>query len=69
MKGDEISSTPHYYFHPLHKHLDISRVITAETSPLLAVGLEPGPFGFRAEVANHYVGTILVLTNKNKPTN
>ena len=29
-----ISLSPHYHFHPLHKHLDISRAITAETSPL-----------------------------------
>ena len=24
----------HYHFHPLHRHLDISRAITAESSPL-----------------------------------
>ena len=29
-----ISITPHYHFHPLHRHLDISRAITAESSPL-----------------------------------
>ena len=33
-KGDGISLTPHYHFHPLHRHLDISWVITAESSPL-----------------------------------
>ena len=33
-KGEGISLTPHYHFHPLHRHLDISRVITAESSPL-----------------------------------
>ena len=27
-------TTPHYHFHPLHGHLDISRAITAESSPL-----------------------------------
>ena len=55
-KGEGISLTPHYHFHPLHRHLDISRVITAESSPLhiaIAAGLEPGTFGFRAQVANH----------------
>ena len=26
--------TPHYHFHPLHRHLHISRSITAESSPL-----------------------------------
>ena len=41
-KGEGISLTPHYHFHPLHTHLDISRAITAESSPLhiLAAGLE-----------------------------
>ena len=33
-KGEGISLTPHYHFHPLHKHLDISWAITAESSPL-----------------------------------
>ena len=29
-KGEGISLTPHYHFHSLHGHLDISRAITAE---------------------------------------
>ena len=33
-KGKGISLTPHYHFHPLQRHLDISLVITAESSPL-----------------------------------
>ena len=33
-KGEGISLTPHYHFHPLHRHLDISWAITAENSPL-----------------------------------
>ena len=33
-KGEDISLTPHYHFHPLHKHLDISGAITAESSSL-----------------------------------
>ena len=33
-KGEGISVTPHYHFQPLHRHLDISRAITAENSPL-----------------------------------
>ena len=33
-KGEDISLTPHYHFHPLHRHLDISRAITAESSSL-----------------------------------
>ena len=33
-KGEGISLTPHYHFHSLHRHLDISWAITAESSPL-----------------------------------
>ena len=33
-KGEAISLTPFYHFHPLQRHLDISRAITAESSPL-----------------------------------
>ena len=33
-KGEGISLTLYYHFHPLHRHLDISREITAESSPL-----------------------------------
>ena len=33
-KGEGIFLTPHYHFHSLHRHLDISRTITAESSPL-----------------------------------
>ena len=33
-KGEGISLTPHYHFHPLHRHLGVSRAITAESSPL-----------------------------------
>ena len=33
-KGEGISLTPHYHFHPLHRRLDISRAIAAESSPL-----------------------------------
>ena len=33
-KREGISLTPHYHFHSLHRHTDISRAITAESSPL-----------------------------------
>ena len=33
-EGEAISLTPLYHCHPLHRHLDISRAITAESSPL-----------------------------------
>ena len=51
-KGEGISLTPYYQFHPLHRHLDITRAITAESSPLRRASSrtrpEPG-----AQVANH----------------
>ena len=37
-KGEGIYLTPLYHFHPLHGHLDISRAITAESSPLHIAG-------------------------------
>ena len=54
-KGEGISLILHYHFHRLRRHLDISRAITAESSPLhiASARLEPGTFGFRAQVANH----------------
>ena len=33
-KGEGIYLTPVYHFHPLHRHLDISQAVTAESSPL-----------------------------------
>ena len=33
-KGEGISLTPHYHFHPFQRHLDISRAVTAASSPL-----------------------------------
>ena len=33
-KGEDIYLTPLYHFYPLHRHLDISRAVTAESSPL-----------------------------------
>ena len=37
-KGEGIYLTPLYHFHPLHRHLDISRAIAAESSPLQIAG-------------------------------
>ena len=54
-KGGD-SLPPLYHFHPLHRQLDISRTITAESPPLHIVstaGLEPETFGFRAQLAKH----------------
>ena len=33
-KGESISLTPQYHFYPVHRYLDISRAINAESSPL-----------------------------------
>ena len=33
-EGEGNFLTPHYHFHPLHRHLDIRRAITAGSSPL-----------------------------------
>ena len=54
--GEGIPLTPHYHFHPLHRHLDNSRAITerAHFYTQVAAGLESGTFGFRAQVANHW---------------
>ena len=54
-KGEGISLTPHYHFHLLHRHLDISRAITAESSPLhiACSRARTGNLGFQAQVANH----------------
>ena len=37
-KGEAISLTPLYHFHPLHRHLGVSQVIAAEISPLRIAG-------------------------------
>ena len=33
-KREDISLTNNFHFHPLHRHFDVSQVITAENSPL-----------------------------------
>ena len=51
-----IHSTTSIHFHLLHsRHLDISRVIAAESSlcAYLTAVLEPGTFGFLTQVANY----------------
>ena len=40
-KVEGICLTPHYHFHPLHRHLDISRAITPESSPLHIASTRP----------------------------
>ena len=55
MKGAGISFFPHYHFHPLQRHLDISQTITAESAPLHmgSSRTRTGTFSFQAHVANH----------------
>ena len=43
VKGEAISLTFLYHFHPLHRHLDISRAITAESSHSQQSGLNREP--------------------------
>ena len=50
-KGEDISLTPHYHFHPLHRHLDISRAITTE-SPIAHYGKS------LISVFQHFFGSI-----------
>ena len=60
-----ISLYPNSHFHPFHRHLDISRVITAESSPLHIASSQTRTgrtFGFQAQVASHQA------TNKNMNT-
>ena len=49
-----ISLFPHYHLHPLHRHLYISRAITAESSPLHIASsrIQTGNLLFPSE--NHY---------------
>ena len=50
-KEEGIYLSPHYHFHLFHRHLDIGRAITAESSPLhIAARLKLGTFGFQAQV-------------------
>ena len=54
-KREGISLTPHYHFHPLHRHLDINWVIATESSRL-HIGssrTRTGNLWFRAQVAYH----------------
>ena len=55
-KGEGIYLTPLYHFHPLHRHLDISREITAESSPLhidLWI-ISPGLYGVNLRIQSEY---------------
>ena len=40
-KGEAISLTPHYHFHPLHRHLDYCRELTSAHSLQLDSNREP----------------------------
>ena len=51
--SQDISLIILFHFHPLHRHLDLSRAIIAESSTLHIAGLEQGTVGFQAQIANH----------------
>ena len=55
-KWEGILLTPHYHFHPLHRHLDISRAITTESSLLRIASSRT-----QTQVANHYVALPIYL--------
>ena len=46
-KGEGIYLTPLYHFHPLHRHLDISRAITAESYCSYCSRTDTGPVVWR----------------------
>ena len=55
-KGGDIFVTPLYHFHPLHTQTLARRLLQrAHLCTQLAAGLEPGNFGFLAQVANDIV--------------
>ena len=54
--GGDILLTPHYHFHLLHRHLDISRAITAESLPLHIASSRT-----QTQVANHYAARPIYL--------
>ena len=65
-KGEGISLTPHYHFHPLHRHLDISWAITAESSPLYIVSnrTQTGNLWFPSANREVYVSVPLMILMK-----
>ena len=52
-EGKGISLTPLYQFQPLHRHLEISWAITAESSSLDISSSQNRSFRFRAQVTNY----------------
>ena len=52
--GKAISAVAFHHFHALRRHPDISREVTAESSPLHVASsrTRTGTFGFRAQVSN-----------------
>ena len=52
-RGEGIYLTPLYHFHPLHRHLDIRRVIIAESSPLHIASSRTRTENFWSPSASH----------------
>ena len=63
-KWEGIFLTPHCYFHPLHRHLDISWTITPDSSPMHIASsrthsrTQQGTFAFQAQVANLEINAV-----------
>ena len=53
-KGEGISLTSHYHFQPLHRHLDISWEITAESPTLSIASSRTRSGNLWFQVTNHY---------------
>ena len=64
-KGEGISLTLHYNFHLLHRRLDVSRAITAESSPLHIASsrTRPGNLWFLSASPKLYLQSKLYLGN------
>ena len=58
-KRESISLTTHYHFHPLHRHLDISQAITAESSPLHIASRQTQTFGL---LSNPFLVVLLTFS-------
>ena len=57
-KGEGISLTPRYHFHPLHRNLDINQVIAAESSPLHIASSRAQTRVSKTEYLHNYISYI-----------
>ena len=62
-EGEAISLTPLYHFHPLRRHLEISRAINAESSPLNIVSSRVRTRNLWFPSASYYKCWVHILRN------